>query len=147
MTTQKQGFADAAMLTTSVEQLDEVLRQPGATPRVEVAAAFDRLSYLVAALPRTTEEYCFAANWIDAAREDWAAGDPGAAHYQLQMVRKKLAGVRGRGAAGDVEARPLSDRDGPRAIHTVPGRTPISSHSHLTSRAPSPTRPFTGASS
>jgi hypothetical protein len=91
MTTQKQGFADAAMLTTGVEQLDEVLRQPGATPRGVIVAEFDRLRDLVAALPLTTDEYCFAASWIAGARECWAAGDPGAARYQLQMVRKKLA--------------------------------------------------------
>jgi hypothetical protein len=91
MTTQKQGFADAAMLTTGVEQLDEVLRQPGATLREVIVAEFDRLSDLVAALPLTTDEYCFAANWIAGARECWAAGDSGAARYQLQMVRKKLA--------------------------------------------------------
>jgi hypothetical protein len=91
MTTQKQGFADATMLTTGVEQLDEVLRQPGAIPREVIAAEFNRLSDLVAALPLTTDEYCFAVNWIAGAREDWASGDPGAAQYQLQMVRKKLA--------------------------------------------------------
>jgi hypothetical protein len=91
MTTQKQGFADAAMLATSVEQLDEALRHRSATPRAVMAAEFDRLSDLVAALPLTTDEYCFAANWIAGARECWAAGDAEAARYQLQMVRKKLA--------------------------------------------------------
>src|SRR5262252_7505635 len=51
MVTQKQSFADAAMLTIGLEQLDEVLRQPGATPREVIAAEFDRLEELVAALP------------------------------------------------------------------------------------------------
>jgi hypothetical protein len=91
MTTQKQGFANAAMLTTGVEQLDEVLRQLGATPREVIAAEFDRLSDLVAALPLTTEEYCFAINWIAGARRCWAAGDDGAARYQLRMIGRRLA--------------------------------------------------------
>jgi hypothetical protein len=92
MTTQKQGFADAARLTAGVEQLDEALCRPGATPREVIAAQFDRLSDLVAALPLTTDEYCFAANRIAGTRECWTAGDVGAARYQLAMVRKKLAG-------------------------------------------------------
>jgi hypothetical protein len=50
------------MVTKSVEQLDETLRRPGATPRAEIAGEFDRLGDLVAALPLTTDEYCFAAN-------------------------------------------------------------------------------------
>jgi hypothetical protein len=91
MTTQKQVFADAAMVTTGVEQLDEALRQQGATPSEVVAAEFGRLCDLVAALPLTTDEYCFATNWIVGARDCWAAGDVGAARYQLTMVRKKLA--------------------------------------------------------
>ena len=92
MTTQKLDFADAAMLSTGVEQLDEVLSQPGAMPQEVIAAEFDRLGNLVAALPLTTDEYCFAANWIAGARDCWAAGDVGAARYQLAVVRKKLAG-------------------------------------------------------
>ena len=91
MTTQKQGFVDAAMLTTGLEQLDEVLRHSSATPREVIAAEFDRLSNQVAALPLTTDEYCFAANWIAAARECWSAGNHGAARYQLEIVRKKLS--------------------------------------------------------
>ena len=51
MATQKQGFADAAMLTTGVDQLDEVLGDSSATPSEVIAAEFDRLSDLVAALP------------------------------------------------------------------------------------------------
>jgi hypothetical protein len=52
MTTQKQSFADAAMLTTGAEQLEEALRQPGATPRELIATEFGRLCDLVAALPQ-----------------------------------------------------------------------------------------------
>lgn len=91
MMSQRPGFVDSAMLTTSVEQLDEALRQLSTTPRELITAEFDRLSDLVAALPLTTDEYCFAANWIAGARECWQAGDLGAARYQLEMVRKKLA--------------------------------------------------------
>jgi hypothetical protein len=91
MTTQKQGFADGAMLTTSADKLDEALQHLSATPRDVIAAEFDRLRNLVAALPLTTDEYCFAINWIASARECWTAGELGAARYQLDMVRKKLA--------------------------------------------------------
>jgi hypothetical protein len=88
---QEQGFVDVAMLRTGVEQLDEALRHPDATPWAVIAAEFNRLSNLIAALPLTTDEYCFAINWIAGARECWTAGDLGAARYQLEMVRKKLA--------------------------------------------------------
>jgi hypothetical protein len=91
MTIQKLGFADVEMVTTGLKQLDEALRQPGATPRDVIAAEFDRLEELVAALPLTTDEYCFAVNWIAGARECWSAGDLGASRYQLEMIRKKLA--------------------------------------------------------
>jgi hypothetical protein len=40
-----------AMLTTGLEQLDEGLRHPAATPRAVIAAEFDRLEDLVAAPP------------------------------------------------------------------------------------------------
>ena len=91
MTTQKQGFANAAMLTTGLQQLVEGLRHAAGTPHAVIAAEFDRLGELLAALPLMTDEYSFAANWIAGARECWTAGDIGAARYQLEMVRKKLA--------------------------------------------------------
>jgi hypothetical protein len=91
MTAQKQGFADVVVVTMSVEQLDEALRRPGATTRAEIAGEFGRLGDLVAALPLTTDEYCFAANWIAGAREYWSAGDRGAARYQLRMIGRKFA--------------------------------------------------------
>ena len=87
----ERGFVDVAMLRTGVEQLDEALRHPDATAWAVIAAEFNRLSNLIAALPLTTDEYCFAINWIASARECWTAGDLGAARYQLEMVRKKLA--------------------------------------------------------
>jgi hypothetical protein len=91
MTIQKQSFANAAVLTTGLQQLMEGLRHPAAEPRAVIAVEFGRLEELLAALPLTTDEYCFATNWIASARECWAAGDLGAACYQLEMVRKKLA--------------------------------------------------------
>jgi hypothetical protein len=48
MTTQKQGIADVAMLTTGLEQLDEALGHSSATPRKVIAAEFDRLSNVAA---------------------------------------------------------------------------------------------------
>ena len=91
MVTQKHGFADAAMLTIGLEQLSEALRRLVGTPRAVIVAEFDRLSDLVAALPLTTDAYCFATDWITGARDCWAAGNLGAARYQLEMVRKKVA--------------------------------------------------------
>jgi hypothetical protein len=88
---QEQSLVDVAMLTTCVEQLNEALRYPATTPWTVIAAEFDRLSNLVAALPLMTDEYCFAINWIASARKYWTAGELGAARYQLAMVRKKLA--------------------------------------------------------
>jgi hypothetical protein len=91
MATQKQAYANAEMLTTGLEQLREALRHPGATAKDVIAAEFDRLEELVAALPLTTDDYCFAVNWIAGACECWSAGDLGASRYQLEMIRKKLA--------------------------------------------------------
>jgi hypothetical protein len=91
MTTQQQGCADAAMLTTGLEQLDEALRHLAGTLRAAIAAEFDRLSELVAALPLTTDEDCLAVNWVAGARESGSAGDRGAARSQLRMIGRKLA--------------------------------------------------------
>jgi hypothetical protein len=89
--TSRNSFANAALLELEVEQLCETLSRPAVTPAAVLAAKFDRLSNLVAALPLTTNEYCFAANWIAGARDCWAAGELGAARYQLEMVRKNLS--------------------------------------------------------
>jgi hypothetical protein len=102
MTIWMQGVPSVEMLTTVLEQLEEVLRHPGATERGMIAGEFDRLEELAGALPLTTDEYCFAANWIAGARECWTAGDRGAARYQLRMIGRKLAGaaIPGRGISG-----------------------------------------------
>jgi hypothetical protein len=67
MTTQKQDFEHAAMLATSVDELNEALRLSVATPTEMIAEEFDRLEELVAALSLTTDEYCFTINWITGA--------------------------------------------------------------------------------
>jgi hypothetical protein len=91
MTMQKQGMPSVEMLTTVLEQLDELLRQPGATEHGMIAGEFDRLEELAGALPLTTDEYCFAINGIAGARQYWSTDELGTARYQLRMVRKKLA--------------------------------------------------------
>jgi hypothetical protein len=87
----KKDFADAALLAVVVEQLCEALRRPDATARAMIAAEFGRLADLVAALPLTTDEYCFAANWVASARRLFEADDIGACLYQLGIIRKRLA--------------------------------------------------------
>jgi hypothetical protein len=89
--TSRNDIANPGLLTVEVEQLCEALRRPAATLGVAIAAKFGRLADLVAALPLTTDEYCFAANWIAGARDCWAAAELGAARYQLEMVRKNLS--------------------------------------------------------
>jgi hypothetical protein len=91
MTMQKQSIPSVEMLMTVLEQLDELLRQPGAVEHGMIAGELDRMEELAGSLPLTTDEYCFAANGIAGAREYWSAGDLGAARYQLRMVGKKLA--------------------------------------------------------
>ena len=91
MKTKPSACADVAMLDVSLQQLGAMLLQPAVWSHQRVATAFDHLSELVAALPLTTEEHCFAANWITGARDCWSSGDFGAARYQLEAVRKKVA--------------------------------------------------------
>jgi hypothetical protein len=91
MKTKTTACADVAILDVSFQQLEAMLCQPTAWSDQGIATAFDHLSELVAALPLTTEEYCFAANWITAARVCWSSGDFGAARYQLKVIRKKVA--------------------------------------------------------
>jgi hypothetical protein len=91
MKTKPSASADVAMLDVSIQQLGTMLRQPAVWSDQGVATAFDHLSELVAALPLTTEECCFAANWITAPRDCWSSGDFGAARYQLEAIRKKVA--------------------------------------------------------
>jgi hypothetical protein len=91
MTIWMQGVPSAELLTTVLEQLDDVLRNPGGTEPGMIAGEFDRLEELTGALPLTTDEYCFAINGIAGARQYWSDNESGTASYQLRMVRKKLA--------------------------------------------------------
>jgi hypothetical protein len=91
MSIRMQGIPSVEMLTTALGQLDELLRQPRAAGLGLIAGELDRLEELAGALPLTTDEYCFAVNGIAGARGYWAAGEVGAARYQLGMVRGKLA--------------------------------------------------------
>jgi len=74
----------------NIQRLLNALGGPSELSTAEVAAAFDGLRRLVESLPLTTEEYCFAANWVASARQLWEQGEPGAARYQVDMVRKKF---------------------------------------------------------
>jgi hypothetical protein len=87
----RNDFAGGALVAVAVEQLCEALRRPASILGSLLAAEFGRLAELVAALPLTTEEYGFAANWVASARRLWKAGDVGACRYQLDIIRKKLA--------------------------------------------------------
>lgn len=58
--------------------------------RAESALAFDGLRRLVESLPLTTEEFGFATNWVESARQLWEQGEPGATRYQVDLVRKKF---------------------------------------------------------
>jgi hypothetical protein len=87
----RNNFADGAVLAVHVEQLCEALRRPAAILGAVLAAELDRLAEMVAALPLTTEEYGFAANWVASARRLWKTGNVGACRYQLDIIRKKLA--------------------------------------------------------
>jgi hypothetical protein len=91
MTIWKQGVLSVEMLTTVLEQLEEVLRHPDATERGIITGEFDRLEELAGALPLTMDDYCFAINGIAGACQYWSTDELGTARYQLRMVRKKLA--------------------------------------------------------
>jgi hypothetical protein len=41
-------------------------------------------------MPLTSAEYCFARNWIASAQHLWESGDSATAHYQINLVAKKL---------------------------------------------------------
>jgi len=73
-----------------IQGLLDALGDSSGLSRAEIAIAFDGLRRLVESLPLTTEEFCFAANWIASARQLWEQGEPGAARYQVDLVRKKF---------------------------------------------------------
>jgi hypothetical protein len=51
---------------------------------------FIKLHWQVESLPLTTDEFCFAHNWLCSAEQLWEAGDHHAARYQVNQVVKKL---------------------------------------------------------
>ena len=60
-------------------------------PDPSVAGGFDLLLRVAESLPLTTEEFAFARCWITGARQLWEQGEPGAARYQVEIVRRRLA--------------------------------------------------------
>src|SRR5690242_8220329 len=73
-----------------VQALLDELADPSRSPSPAIAAGFDGLLRLAESLPLTTDEFGFAFNWITSARQLWERGEPGAARYQVDLVRKKL---------------------------------------------------------
>jgi hypothetical protein len=62
---------------------------PAASPG-EVADQFLMVRRVIASLPLTLQEFCFALNWITSARRLWENGDAAAARYQIDLVAKRL---------------------------------------------------------
>jgi hypothetical protein len=56
----------------------------------EAALGFRKLHRLVESMPLTTDEFCFAHNWLCSAEQLWDNGDRHAACYQVNQVVKKL---------------------------------------------------------
>ncbi len=73
-----------------IQQLVDALSGVSSWSIAETADGFDRIYDLAGALPLTTNEYCFAVNWIASARQLWETDEYGAARYQIDMVRRKL---------------------------------------------------------
>jgi hypothetical protein len=74
-----------------MRRLLETLGESMEDTATELATLFDELEKIVESLPLTSNEFCFAHNWVVGARRLSDAGDFGAAHYQLDIVRKKLS--------------------------------------------------------
>jgi hypothetical protein len=56
----------------------------------EVDWGFVALHRLAEALPLTSDEFCFAHNWLTSAQTCWEADDANTACYQLAAVVRKL---------------------------------------------------------
>ena len=56
----------------------------------EATLGFRKLHRLVESLPLTTDEFCFAHNWLCSAEQLWDKGDRHAARFQVNQVVKKL---------------------------------------------------------
>jgi hypothetical protein len=82
-------------LSPRVQELDTMkllalLKDPVGASTVEVARQFEVFHRLAESLPLTSEEFCFAHNWLTSAQMLWEAGDANAAHYQLTILVRKL---------------------------------------------------------
>jgi hypothetical protein len=67
-----------------------LLRQmPEPCPAV-VTLEFQAMHRLVESLPLTSDEFCFAHNWLAAAQSLWQLGETNAAHYQVATVVRRL---------------------------------------------------------
>jgi hypothetical protein len=56
----------------------------------EIDDQFTLWQRAIAALPLTSQEYCFLNNWLISAKNYWHRGELGAARYQLEMIGKRL---------------------------------------------------------
>jgi hypothetical protein len=59
---------------------------------ISLARELDRLRELVATLPLSALEACFARNWLRSASQLLCSGEIGAARFQVAAVSHKLAG-------------------------------------------------------
>lgn len=57
----------------------------------EVVLEFQAMHRLVESLPLTSEEFCFAHNWLASAQSLWRLGDTNAARYQVATIVRRLA--------------------------------------------------------
>jgi hypothetical protein len=90
MTTPRISTAPSSVQEFSLARLLALLRHPAVALAEEVASEFEEVHQLVGALPLTTQEYCFAHNWLTSARQLWETGDFSAAYYQVTAVARKL---------------------------------------------------------
>jgi hypothetical protein len=102
---QRKGTVDELPIRTA--KLLALLRYCGDARTAEVAAEFRSLHRLVACLPLTTEEFCFAHNWLTSAHDLWQAGDWAAACFQVNLVAKKLTLTEKLHGTGRSQTKPI----------------------------------------
>ena len=56
----------------------------------EITLEFQAMHRLVESLPLTSEEFCFAHNWLASAQTLWQIGESKAAHYQVAAIVRRL---------------------------------------------------------
>jgi hypothetical protein len=57
----------------------------------EVTLEFQAMHRLVESLPLTSEEFCFAHNWLVSAQSLWQVGEIHTARYQVATLVRRLA--------------------------------------------------------